>query len=84
MPFIISAKPKPQSIYGFAILDVIRLYKELFQVSLIEARMQIELLATRDNYKIPVNEAEVSIANGFIYQACELGLACKLQDEPTK
>lgn len=82
MPFIISTKP--QSIYGFAILAVIKLYKELFQVSLLEARMQIELLVTRDNYRIPVDEAAISIADDFIHQASKLGLACKLQAESTK
>ena len=60
-------------------LALVKLYKELFQTGLTEARLQVEPMTHYQNHPIPVAEADIPKAAHFVYQARQFGAICELR-----
>jgi hypothetical protein len=62
-------------------VELVRLYKQLFRVSLKEAAEHVDFMSTRDGYEILIAEADVKAAADFVYQARQFGMTCRLQSD---
>jgi|GEM_PF-5390655 len=60
-------------------IALVKLYKDLFQTSLKEAKEQISLLVYKKNHEALIPENDIAAAAHFVYQAKQFGMICQLK-----